>query len=135
MSSPTGIVLLTFGSAVTAEQVPAYLRSVRGGSDASPELTLEFERRFRRIGRSPLLEITAAQAAGLERLLEERHGLGAYRVAVGMQHSAPWISETIDSLVGEGITQILGIVLAPQYSRLVLSGYERAVERARGAAP
>jgi len=135
MSSPTGIVLLTFGSAVTAEQVPAYLRSVRGGSDASPELTLEFERRFRRIGRSPLLEITAAQAAGLERLLEERHGLGAYRVAVGMQHSAPWISETIDSLVGEGITQILGIVLAPQYSRLVLSGYERAVERARARHP
>jgi len=33
---PTGILLLTFGSAVTADQVPAYLRSVRGGSDATP---------------------------------------------------------------------------------------------------
>lgn len=135
MPSPTGIVLLTFGSAVTAEQVPAYLRSVRGGSDAGPELTEEFRRRFRRIGRSPLLEITAAQAAGLERLLVERHGAGAFRVAVGMQHSAPWIAEAIDSLVEEGITRILGIVLAPQYSRLILSGYEREVDRARARHP
>lgn len=135
MPPPTGIVLLTFGSAVTADQVPAYLRSVRGGSEAGPELTEEFERRFRRIGRSPLLEITAAQAAGLQRLLDERHGSGAYRVAMGMQHSAPWIAESIDALVGEGITRILGIVLAPQYSRLILSGYQREVDRARARHP
>jgi ferrochelatase len=135
MASPTGVLLLTFGSAVTADQVPAYLSSVQGGGEPDPALSAEFERRFRRIGRSPLLDITAAQAAGLERLLEERHGPGAYRVAVGMQHSAPWIAETIDALVDEGITRILGIVLAPQYSRLILSGYEREIERARARHP
>ena len=131
MPSPTGVLLLTFGSAVTADQVPAYLRSVRGGREPEAELVAEFERRFRRIGRSPLLDITAAQAAGLEQLLEEGHGPGAFRVAVGMQHSAPWIADAIDTMVAEGITRILGIVLAPQYSRLILSGYEREVERAR----
>jgi ferrochelatase len=135
MTTPTGILLLTFGSAVTAEQVPAYLRSVRGGSEPDPELVAEFERRFQRIGRSPLLDITADQADGLERLLTERHGPGAFRVSVGMQHSAPWIADAIDAMVAHGITRILGIVLAPQYSRLILSGYEREVERARGRHP
>jgi ferrochelatase len=135
MASPTGVLLLTFGSAVTADQVPAYLRSVRGGDEPDPELVAEFERRFRRIGRSPLLDITAAQAGGLERLLDARHGPGAFRVSVGMQHSAPWIADAIDALVAEGISRILGIVLAPQYSRLILSGYEHEVERARGRHP
>ena len=135
MGSPTGILLLTFGSAVTADQVPAYLRSVRGGGEPSPELVDEFQRRFRRIGRSPLLDITAAQADALDRLLEERHGPGAFRVLVGMQHSAPWIAEAIDAMVAQGIRRILGIVLAPQYSRLILSGYEREVDRARGRHP
>jgi len=135
MVSPTGILLLTFGSAVTADQVPAYLESVYRGREPDPELTAEFERRFRRIGRSPLLEITAAQAAGLERLLAERHGAGALHVVVGMQHSAPWIAEAVDALVEAGITRILGIVLAPQYSPLVLSGYEREIGRARERHP
>jgi len=135
MASPTGVLLLTFGSAVTADQVPAYLSSVQGGGEPDPALSAEFERRFRRIGRSPLLEITAAQAAALELLLAERHGAGAFRVTVGMLHSAPWIAGAVDAMVDGGITRILGIVLAPQYSRLILSGYEREVERARGRHP
>lgn len=135
MSSPIGILLLTFGSAVTAEQVPAYLRSVRGGSDPDPALVAEFRRRFERIGRSPLIDITTAQAAGLQRLLDDRHGSGSFRVGVGMQHSAPWIDTAIDSLVAEGAAPILAIVLAPQYSPLILSGYEQAVQRARHRHP
>ncbi|MGO8686886.1 MAG: ferrochelatase [Candidatus Dormibacteria bacterium] len=135
MPSPTGVLLLTFGSAVTADQVPAYLRSVRGGAEPGPELVEEFQRRFRRIGRSPLLDITGAQAAALEALLAERHGIRAFRVSMGMQHSAPWIAGAVDAMVAEGITRILGIVLAPQYSRLILSGYEREVDRARARHP
>jgi ferrochelatase len=131
MISPTGVLLLTFGSAVTADQVPAYLRSVRGGSDPDPALVAEFRRRFERIGRSPLIDITEAQASDLQRLFDDRHGPGAFRVAVGMQHSAPWIDTAIDSLVAAGAAPILAVVLAPQYSPLILSGYEQAVQRAR----
>ncbi len=116
---------------MTADQVPAYLRSVRGGSDPDPALIAEFQRRFERIGRSPLIEITAAQASALQRLLDERQGAGAFRVAAGMQHSAPWIDNSINSLVAAGAAPILAVVLAPQYSPLILSGYEKAVQRAR----
>ncbi|MGH2813618.1 MAG: ferrochelatase, partial [Actinomycetota bacterium] len=55
---PTGVLLMTYGSAATAGKVPAYLRSVRGGRDADPELVAEFRRRYRLIGWSPLVRIT-----------------------------------------------------------------------------
>jgi ferrochelatase len=130
-----GVLLMTFGSAVTADQVPGYLRSVRGGSDASPELIAEFQRRFERIGRSPLIDITMEQAAGLQRRLDEVHGAGAFRVGVGMQHSAPSIDDGAAELVAAGCDPIVGLVLAPQYSPIILAGYERAVERVRRAHP
>ncbi len=65
---------MTFGSAVTSADVPAYLRSVRGGGEPSAELVEEFTRRFDVIGRSPLIDITLAQAAALERRLDDRPG-------------------------------------------------------------
>lgn len=129
-AGPTGVLLLTFGSAVTSADVPAYLRSVRGGRDASPELVAEFARRFDVIGRSPLLDITAQQVAGLRRVLDQRHGDGAFSVAAGMLHSAPRVADALRQLVGDGATSVVAIVLAPQYSPLILSGYGRALDAA-----
>src|SRR5215211_505560 len=92
VDSPTGILLMTYGSAATAEEVPAYLRSVRGGRDADPELVAEFQRRYRLIGWSPLVRITLEQGAELQRLL--------------------------------------GIVLSPQWSPVIMGGYRRALDAA-----
>jgi len=36
--TPVGVLLMTYGSAATAEEVPAYLASVRGGREADAEL-------------------------------------------------------------------------------------------------
>jgi ferrochelatase len=132
---PLGVLLMTFGSAVTSADVPAYLHSVRGGRDASPELVAEFERRFDVIGRSPLLEITAAQAEALQAELDSRNGSGACVVAVGMLHSAPSVADGLAALVRASVRRVVGIVLAPQYSPMVLSGYIRAVEAAAVSAP
>ena len=125
-----GGLLLTFGSAVTSADVPAYLRSVRGGADPSEALIAEFSRRFDVIGRSPLLDITAAQAEALERTLGERHGAGAVRVAAGMLHSAPRVADSLARLVEAGAGCVIAVVLAPQYSPLILSGYRRALDEA-----
>jgi ferrochelatase len=130
---PFGVLLLTFGSATTSADVPAYLRSVRGGGDPSEALIAEFSRRFDVIGRSPLLDITAAQAEALERALGERHGAGAVRVAAGMLHSAPRVADSLAGLVEAGVGCVIAVVLAPQYSPLILSGYRRALDEAAPA--
>ena len=126
MSERTGILLLTFGSAVTSEDVPRYLASVRGGRPVSDELITEFRRRFDVIGRSPLLEITREQAAGLQSRLDSETP-GAYMVREGYLHSAPSVADAHAAVCSEGVTRILAIVLAPQYSSLILTGYEKTL--------
>jgi len=131
----TGVLLMTFGTATTSAGVRDYLASVRGGRHAQDDVVLEFERRYDAVGRSPLLEITLAQAAGLEDALNAAHGPGSFAVTAGMLHSEPRIHSAATELVGRGASRIAGVVLAPQYSSLILSGYERAVAAFRGAHP
>ncbi|MGH7750199.1 MAG: ferrochelatase, partial [Candidatus Dormibacteria bacterium] len=66
MSTPIGVLLLTFGSAVTSADVPAYLSSVRGGRELPAVVVDEFRMRYDVIGRSPLIDITLAQASALQ---------------------------------------------------------------------
>ncbi len=130
---PTGVLLMTFGSATEAAGVRDYLRSVRGGREAPEDLVAEFERRYQVVGRSPLLDITVAQGKGLQRLLDAELGPGAFLVRVGMLHSDPRVGAAFDELINTRVRRILGIVLAPQFSPIILAGYRRALDAA--AAP
>jgi len=65
-----GVLLLAHGTPESLDQMPEYLRLVRGGREPSPELVEEMRRHYAAIGgRSPLTEITRAQASALERVL------------------------------------------------------------------
>ncbi|HSP65013.1 MAG TPA: ferrochelatase, partial [Candidatus Deferrimicrobium sp.] len=129
-ASRVGVLLLTFGSAVTSADVPAYLRSVRGGREPSADLVAEFARRFDVIGRSPLIDITLEQAEGLERRLNTDDGEHTFAVAAGMLHSQPRVVDSLRRLVADGAERVVAIVLAPQYSPLILTGYERTLNAA-----
>ena len=135
MTAPAGVLLLTFGSAVTSADVPRYLRSVRSGRDAAPELVAEFQRRYDVVGRSPLIDITLQQAASLQRLLEDEDGAGSFAVRAGMLHSDPRIETAVQQLVDAGVGSVTAVVLAPQYSPIILAGYERAMAAVREAHP
>jgi ferrochelatase len=130
MSARSGVLLMTFGSAQNAEEVPAYLRSVRGGGDPDPEVVAEFQRRYELVGWSPLVEITKAQGEALQRLLDDQHGRGVYAVQVGMLHSPPSIDEAVAALAAAGVERVTGIVLSPQYSPIIMGGYNRALAAA-----
>lgn len=126
-----GVLLMTFGSCATPEDVPAYLAHVRGGRPAPDELVREFQRRYQLVGGSPLVEITRQQAAALETVLNRQHPNGPQFVAtIGMQHSPPFIAAAIDELVARGITELVAIIMSPQYSPYIMGGYHRAVDEA-----
>ena len=135
MSAPVGVLLLTFGSAITSADVPDYLLSVRSGREPSRDVVDEFRKRYDVIGRSPLIDITLAQASALQQLLDDEHGAGVFHVRAGMQHSDPRIAVAVDELASLGVHTGLGVVLAPQYSPIILAGYERAAAAARDAHP
>jgi protoporphyrin/coproporphyrin ferrochelatase len=130
MTAPTGVLLMTFGSAQTAEEVPDYLRSVRGGGDPDPAVVTEFQRRYELVGWSPLVRITLEQGQALQRSLDETHGSGRYAVAVGMLHSDPRIDDAVRELAAAGVERVVGIVLSPQYSPIIMGGYNRALAAA-----
>ena len=135
MTAPTGVLLLTFGSAVTSADVPEYFASVRGGRPVPPELIIEFQRRYDVVGRSPLVDITMQQAAALQAMLEAERGAGAFVVRAGMLHSQPRIATAVHELRDAGVGTVVAVVLAPQYSPIILAGYERAAAAVREAHP
>jgi ferrochelatase len=76
-------------------------------------------------GRSPLTELTLAQAAALQTRL------GAdIPVVVGMRNWTPFISDALADLAAKGVTHVIGIPLAPQFSTLSVDKYFGAVEAA-----
>jgi protoporphyrin/coproporphyrin ferrochelatase len=47
-----------------------------------------------------------------------------------MLHSRPWIDEAVARLADAGVRRVVGIVLAPQFSALIMGGYGRALDAA-----
>ena len=121
-----GALLMTYGSPVSLdrEAVRAYLARVRGGREPESELVDEFARRYEVIGGSPLIAITLDQAAALSDVL-------GWPVAAGMRFSEPSIVDGLRDLVTRGVGHVVAIVLSPQYSPLLMSGYAKAIEEAR----
>jgi ferrochelatase len=118
------VILMAYGSPATADDVPAYLADIREGRPASQEAVDELAERYRRIGgRSPLDGITEAQRAALEREL-------GVPVFVGMKHWRPRIAEAVEAALAGGADTLVGLVLAPHYSRLSIAGYRERLERA-----
>ena len=118
------VILMAYGSAATAEDVPAYLTDIREGRPVSLAAIDELTERYRRIGgRSPLDEVTEAQRAALEQKL----GLPVF---VGMKHWRPRIGEAVDAALVGGAETLVGLVLAPHYSRLSIAGYRERLEAA-----
>jgi ferrochelatase len=118
------VVLMAYGSPSRPEDVLPYLEDVRGGRPVSDEAVEELAERYRRIGgRSPLDDVTEAQRAALEREL-------GVPVFVGMKHWRPRIAEAVESALAGGATRIVGLVLAPHYSRLSVGEYRERLDAA-----
>jgi ferrochelatase len=118
------VVLMAYGSPTELSDIRAYLEDIRGGRPVSDEAVEELTERYRRIGgRSPLDDVTEAQRAALERELE-------LPVFLGMKHWTPRIAEASDRAVSDGADTVVGIVLAPHYSKLSVEGYRERLEEA-----
>jgi protoporphyrin/coproporphyrin ferrochelatase len=122
----TAVILMAYGSPSEIDDIPAYLADIREGKPVSERAVEELKERYRRIGgRSPLDDVTGAQRAALEREL----GLPVY---VGMKHWRPRIAAAVEAALAASAERIVGLVLAPHYSRLSIAGYRARLEEAVG---
>jgi ferrochelatase len=120
------VILMAYGSPEHLEDVPAYYEDVRGGRPVRPELVEELVERYRRLGierGSPLNAITEETRAALERRL-------AIPVYTGMKHWRPRIGDAAERALAGGAETLVGLVLAPHYSRLSIGDYRARLEEA-----
>ena len=126
------ILLMAYGTPDSADDIEPYLADIRRGRKPTPEVVEDLKVRYHRVGgRSPLLEITRAQASAVEKQLASR-GVNT-RVYVGMKHWHPYIREVVPQIVGDGYDRIVGLVLAPHYSQISIGGYKEALQESLAA--
>jgi ferrochelatase len=104
------VLLLAHGAPEHVEDIPEFLRHIRGGRPAPEDMVREIARRYELIGGgSPLGRWTERQA----RALEARLGVPTL---VGMRHWHPFIAETVAALPA-GLDRLVVICLAPHTSQ------------------
>jgi ferrochelatase len=117
--------VMAYGGPDNLDEVEPYLLDVRGGRPTSPQIIQEVRERYRQIGgRSPILERTQAQAAAIQSALNDPH----FGVRVGMRHWHPYIHEMLTQMADDGITRVVGLAMAPHYSRMSIGAYYKKVE-------
>jgi ferrochelatase len=120
-----GVVVMAYGTPSSLEEVESYYTHIRRGRPPTAELLDALRSRYDAIGGvSPLRQITEAQAARLQAALGD-----GYRVTLGLKHSSPFIEDAVPA----DVERVVGVVLAPHYSRGSVGEYlERLREAAAG---
>ena len=120
------VVLMAYGSPDRLADVPAYYADIRGGRQVAAEHLEDLVERYRSLGveeHNPLNAITEETRAALEREL-------GVPVFTGMKHWTPRIADAAGSALAGGADVVVGLVLAPHYSRLSIAGYRSQLEDA-----
>ena len=125
----SAVLLLAHGTPNVLGEMAEYLSKVTGGRKLPDEVVEELKHRYAQIGLGetpgvgapPLTKWTMKQG----RLLEE--ALGGVRVYIAMRNWHPYISDIVDQMRADGVTQVKAICLAPQNSRTSVGLYRRAL--------
>jgi protoporphyrin/coproporphyrin ferrochelatase len=137
MMKEWAVLLMAYGGPDSLDDVEPYLLDIRGGRKTSPELVEEIRGRYEKIGgKSPLLDITQAQAKALEdRLNRDAEDEERFRVYVGMRHWSPAISETVHKIYQDGLRTGVAICMTPYLSRMSVGAYYQKLDEGLQALP
>lgn len=119
----TGLLIMAYGTPTTPDDVEAYYTRIRYGRAPSPEQLDDLARRYNAIGgTSPLAQRTADQVRGLAAALE-RLAPGRFDVRFGSKYEPPLLEEIAQSFRDDGVTTVVGLVLAPHSSSMSTDQY------------
>jgi ferrochelatase len=126
---PIAVLLTAVGGPASLDDVAPFLQDIRGGRPTPASLVDEFRERYRRIGgKSPLLEISLAQAQALELCLNAPES--RYRCYVGMRNWHPFIREAMKTIANDSARRLVVLPLTPYYSKRSVGTYSLAVKDA-----
>ena len=129
------VLLIAFGGPTRREEIRPFLEIVARGRRIPLARLEAVAHHYEQMpgGRSPLNELTQAQARGLEQALAAS-GL-ALPVFVGMRNWHPFLSETLADMAARGHRKALGIILSAARCEASWDRYHRDVADARERTP
>lgn len=135
MTTKIGVLVMSYGTPKSLEDVEAYYTHIRRGNPPSAEQLKELTERYEAIvgGVFPLRENTDRQVEAIQaKLNADKAGTDVEFICYqGLKHAFPFIEDGVEAMAKDGITQAIGIVLAPHYSTMSVGGYiKRAQEKA-----
>ncbi len=137
------VLALAYGGPESLDQVEPFLRRILAPREPSPETVARAVERYSRIGgRSPLVQNTREQARALEERLNildaGRSADGrkaAFRVFVGLRHTAPGVVEALEQGATEADRSVVAVVLASHQSERATGDYLRDLASAFAGLP
>ena len=131
MSAFDAVLLVAFGGPTASHEIRPFLERVAQGRLIPPERLLEVARHYERMpsGRSPLNELTFAQARALE--AELAAGGPALPVFVGMRNWRPFLHDTLAAMADKGLTRAVGVILSAFRTEASWERYQQDVADAR----
>ena len=129
--SPTGVFLMAHGAPESVDDIPEYLRNIRGGTESTSETIQIIRDRYEQIGgKSPLRKITEELCIRLESFLNQQGK--QFKVYCGMRNWSPYICDEVKRMKEDGIKRVVAICLAPQFStwstRLYFNVFKEALK-------
>ena len=104
---------MAHGAPESIDDIPAYLKQIRNGTESTPETIQIIRDRYKQIGgKSPLREITTELAHRLEDFLNQERT--QFKVYVGMRNWNPYISDEVKRMKDDGVEKVIDLTLNEQ---------------------
>src|SRR6478735_2649586 len=106
MDTPRAVLVVGHGTISELKDVPEFLLRIRRGRPAPPELVGEIQRRYAKIGQSPLLDVTQSLVRALESRL-------SFPVRVAMRFWNPLVEDVLREILSLGVRDLCILPVAP----------------------
>jgi protoporphyrin/coproporphyrin ferrochelatase len=131
-----GVLVMAYGTPNSKEEILPYYTDIRRGRPPTAEQLEELTQRYEAIGGlSRLNDISIAQTRGVVRALAAFGDDVEYRVYGANRHWHPFIKDVVRMMYDDGIRKAVGIVLAPQGSKMSSGAYFERVDAAVAELP
>ncbi|HEY3781476.1 MAG TPA: ferrochelatase [Fimbriimonadaceae bacterium] len=128
--SKLGLLVMHYGTPASLDAVEPYYTHIRRGRPPTPEQLENLVSRYKAIGGpSPLTEVSEKQAQLIQKGFEKRGY--PVKLYVGAKHTHPFVAESVDQMVKDGIQKAVGMVLAPHFSTYSIAAYKHYALEAR----
>jgi protoporphyrin/coproporphyrin ferrochelatase len=129
------VLLIAFGGPTAPHEIRPFLDVVTRGRRIPAARLEEVAHHYEEMpgGRSPLNELTDAQARALAAVLAAEGS--ALPVFVGMRNWRPWLRDTLAAMAAQGHRRVLGVILSPLRTEASWERYMADVAQARAATP